>query len=294
MTSLEVPPAVSFKKILLATDFSPASEKALLYARTFARDHESTVYTVHVSGRDEYQLLCPEAFAETFNELDRDGHGGSGILRSLLRGLPHEAPLHGGQVWQIVKDVAVRNEIDLLIVGTHGRTGVQKVLFGSVAEGVFRDVPCPVLTVGAHASNPNDPFKLSKVLLATNCGSGSLAPLYAAAMCAKYRADLTVLVVEEQPQPGDALSPGLIKEKLASIAPQLVSLNPAPLFLVANGEPSQEILLNAEALDSGLIVLGAHHAPDVRTASHLPWTIASQVIAGAGCPVLTIAENKTL
>lgn len=287
MPTLESPPAVSFKNILLATDLSPVSEKALLYARALAREHESAVYTVHVSGPDEYQLLCPEAFAETFNQFERDEAACSRILRGLLRGLPHEAPLEGGQVWKIVKDVAVRNEIDLLIVGTHGRTGVQKVLFGSVAEEVLRDVSCPVLTVGTQARKPNDPFTISHVLLATDCCPGSVVPHYAAAICVKFGANLTVLAVEKELPASATLSPQWVKTELASIAPQLTSLRPEPLFLLENGDPPDKILQTAEAMDADLIVLGAHHPRDVRAASHLPWATASQVIAGSSCPVLT-------
>jgi nucleotide-binding universal stress UspA family protein len=289
MPTLEAPPVVSFKNILLATDFSPASERALLYARAFAREHDSFVYTVHVSGPDEYQLLCPEAFTETFNQLEHDGTVGLGILRGLLRGLPSEVPLDGGQIWKTVKDVAVRNEIDLLMVGTHGRTGLQKVLLGSVAEEVFRDAPCPVLTVGAQARKPSDPFKISKVLLATDCCPGTVAPLYAAAICAKFGAALTALVVGEELSSNHHVTPQLIKEKLSAAAPELMSLDPAPIFLTEHGDPTERILKAAETMDAGLIVLGVHHPANVRTASHVPWGTASQVIAGSSCPVLTCA-----
>ena len=292
MPILEAPPAISFKNILLATDFSPASDNALLYARAFAREHESAVYTVHVSGPDEYQLLCPEAFAESSNQFERDGVACSGILRGLLRGLPHEVPLQGGQVWKIIKDVAARNEIDLLIVGTHGRTGVQKVLFGSVAEEVFRDVSCPVLTVAAQARKPSDPFKISRVLLATDCCPGSVAPHYAAAICAKYSATLTALVVGKEFPAGGTVSSQDVKAELASIAPQLTLLSSEPLLLRENGDPPDKILQTAKRMDVDLIVLGAHHPRDVRTASHLPWATASQVIAGSICPVLTCATRS--
>src|SRR5215471_21184552 len=157
MKTLEPTVSVSFKNILLATDLSPASERALQFAQAFAREH-AAVHTLHVSGADNYQLLCPEAFATTFNAAGND-RSSTKILSGLLEGLPCEVPVHGSHVWEVIADVAARNEIDLLILGTHGRKGMQKLLFGSVAEEVFRAVNCPVLTVGSDVAKPDpDPM----------------------------------------------------------------------------------------------------------------------------------------
>src|SRR5262249_20919300 len=153
MKTLEPTLSVSLKNILLATDLSPASEIVLQYAQPFAREHVAA-HKLHVSGADNYQLLCPEAFASTFNTF-RDDRSSTETLSGLLEGLPCEAPVHGTHVWEVIADVAARNEIDLLILGTHGRKGVQKLLFGSVAEEVFRAVNCPVLTVGSDAAGPD-------------------------------------------------------------------------------------------------------------------------------------------
>src|SRR5215472_12127514 len=132
MPTLEPIVSVSLKNILLATDLSPASERALQFAQAFAREH-AAVHTLHVNGSDNYQLLCPEAFAATFNTA-RDSRSGNKVLGGLLHGLPCEVPVHGTRTWEVIADVTARNEIDLLILGTHGRKGLQKLLFGSVAE----------------------------------------------------------------------------------------------------------------------------------------------------------------
>ncbi|HLW51557.1 MAG TPA: universal stress protein [Candidatus Angelobacter sp.] len=292
MELVEAASSVSFKNILLATDLSAASEKALLYARAFSRDQHSHVHTIHVSAPGDYQLLCPEAFAETFNPLEPGGNVGSGLLRGLLRGLPHEVPLRGNKVWEIIEDVALRNEIDLLIVGTHGRTGVQKMLFGSVAEEVFRDTSCPVLTVGEHVKKPASGFRGQKVLLATDCRPTSLAPHFAAAICEDLGGELTVLVVGDANPANQPWIRQRIKDQLGSAAPQLNSLFPRPVFLVENGDPPDQILRVAATLDADLIVLGAHHPRDVRNAAHFPWSTASQVIAAARCPVLTVRDRR--
>ncbi len=112
MKSLEQTALISLKNILLATDLSPSSAMALAYARALGNEHGARVHTLHVSGLDNYQLLCPEAFAETFNRKDQSSQSDSEVLRELLEGLPCEVPLHGSHVWEVIADVVRRNEID--------------------------------------------------------------------------------------------------------------------------------------------------------------------------------------
>jgi nucleotide-binding universal stress UspA family protein len=73
-------------------------------------------------------------------------------LENELQGLPHEFHFPVGDVWQNLANIIEGRDIDLLILGTHGRTGIGKVLMGSVAETVFRQATCPVLTVGPAVS----------------------------------------------------------------------------------------------------------------------------------------------
>lgn len=282
---------ISFKNVLLATDLSGSAEMALSYGRAFARDG-ADVHVVHVSGLDDYQLLCAEAFATTFDQEAYAGNDQSGALRELLQGLPREVPVHGRRVWEIIGDVARRNEVDLVIVGTHGRTGVPKLMLGSVAEEVLRDISCPVLTVGARAKAPNGGLVIKKVLLATDCSPHSLAPIYASSICERFGGELTVLVVGKESPRSHSVIHQEVREQITSIAPQLMSLNPKPLFLLQTGKPADKILQAAEDMDADLIILGAHHPRDVRTASHLPWAIATQVIARAHCPVLTVRDAR--
>jgi nucleotide-binding universal stress UspA family protein len=288
MQTLEPIVSVSFKNILLATDLSPASENALQYAQAFAREH-AAVHTLHVSGSDNYQLLCPEAFSATFNA-PRDYRAGTKVLRGLLEGLPCEVPVHGTRIWEVIADVADRNEIDLLIVGTHGRRGVQKLLFGSVAEEVLRDVACPVLTVGPEVKIPDSAgFKIDKILLATDCSPDSLAPVHASWLCEHFNAAMVALHVTGNSD-GGLTNTFQLQDSLVAIAPLINQLSKQPNFTVEAGEPASKILQVARELGADLIVLGAHAPRDVRAASHLPWATAARVIAGARCPVWTVRD----
>lgn len=282
---------VSFNNVLLATDLAPSSDMAFSYARAFARDG-SHVYTIHVNGANDYQLLCPEAFATTFNRPDESFESGSAALGQLIQGLPREVPVHGRRVWEVIADVASRNEIDLLIVGSHGRTGVQKLVLGSIAEEVLRDIPCPVLTVGPNAKAPNGGLQINSVLLATDCSPESLAPSYAAFLCETFGAELTVLAVGQEASVSPFALRQKIKQQLASTTPELTVLDPKPVFLFETGDPADKILQVAEAQGADLIVLGAHYPTDTRTAAHFPWPVAARVISRAQSPVLTARDAK--
>src|SRR5215470_12901336 len=155
MKTMEPALSLSIKNILLATDFSQASEMAIKYAQAIAHRHGSRVHTIHVNAPDSYQLLDPDAFALTFDGPARSSGNLTDVLHSLLQGLPNQVPLHQGAVWEVVSDVVERNDIDLLVLASHGRHGIPRLLLGSVAEDVFRNVSCPVLTIGPDVKEFN-------------------------------------------------------------------------------------------------------------------------------------------
>jgi nucleotide-binding universal stress UspA family protein len=302
--------AVSVKNILLATDLSASSKMALQYARAVAREHppqhaktaraggpdRASVHALHVGGRDEYQLLCPEAFAATFDRVSETVDGLE-ILRVLMTGLPHEVPLHGTKVWEVIADVAERNEIDLVVLGTHGRKGLGKLLFGSVAEEVFRNVSCPVLTVGADVEPPKldaaGQLQMQRILLATDFNPWSEAPVFARRFCERFDAELNALHVVPAAEPlGEGMPWRKVRDAIAATNPEVLELRQKPFFLVEYGDPATKILLVAEEIGAGMIVLGAHHPEEAGASSHVPWAIAARVIAGARCPVLTVRDRR--
>ena len=295
MKTLEPAISLSLKNILLATDFSPGSETALKYAQAIAQRHASHVHVIHVTAPDSYRLLDPEAFAITFNQPGNSAINATDVLYALLEGLPTQTPVHQGLVWEVISDVVRRNEIDLLVLASHGRHGIFRMVLGSVAEDVFRNVSCPVLTVGPDVK-PCDGkgLDIQRVLLATHFEKTSSAPLYAALLCNEFHAGLTALhVTEERKDASDARSSeeGLV-ERLRSVVPAEANLWCKPECKLAHGSPSHGILDAARELQSDLIVLGARHPEPARINSHLPWATAARVIAEATCPVLTVRERE--
>jgi universal stress protein A len=129
---------MSFSTIVLATDFSPAAREAERLAGELARQAGATLHLVHVlplwsSRGEEAQKLATV-----------EGAVGPGLKRVT-------ALLLFGSAAPAIVTYARDQGADLIVVGTHGRTGVSRVLMGSVAEAVARLAPCPVLTVPAPA-----------------------------------------------------------------------------------------------------------------------------------------------
>lgn len=142
------------KKILVPVDFSKDSLRAVEYARNFAAPFEAQLLLLHVvepiyyaSPADMYAaspnlaLLIEEQRKAAQRQLEQ-------LAEKLSRGgTKVQTLLKSGSPAQVIADTAKRTKADLIIMATHGRTGLAHVLLGSVAERVVRLAPCPVLTV---------------------------------------------------------------------------------------------------------------------------------------------------
>ena len=142
------------KKILFATDFSDNSRYALTFAISFAQKYDAMLYVLHVIQQPSYPLGM---YAEiSFDAMDKFSQSISEAVQKEmqtlkekdLQGCPKYECLivHGTPFLEILRTAREKN-VELIVVGTHGRTGLDHVLFGSTAEKVVRRAPCPVLSV---------------------------------------------------------------------------------------------------------------------------------------------------
>lgn len=300
---------VSAKNVLFATDFSAISDAAFPYAAAICRQFGATLHAVHVlseasllmmtGGVDYVSMgtIYEDAINEAKERLDH--------ICSSLEGIPHRSYVRHGQVWKTLESIIHESEIDLIVLGTHGRTGLGKLLLGSAAEDILRHADCPVLTVGpkvsGHAKLPvisegHDlaPFELEirQIVCATNFGKNSdVIAQSATSLAEQFRARLTVLhVIEDYTQLGR--QPGTMEEgtrRLQQLIPPGAGLQYAPEFLLDFGSAPERILKVASDREADMIVLGARPSAEIGT-SHFPWSSAHHVIAQAHCPVLTIRE----
>ena len=144
---------IALKDVLVATDFSEASDAALLYGRAVAVKFGARLHVVHVADNIFTRALGPESAAMLPTVQTDIENAARDRLTELLidtdrSGPPTEsAVLTSSSAAFAIVDYARNNGIDLIVTGTHGRTGLQHAVLGSVAERVVRMAPCPVLTV---------------------------------------------------------------------------------------------------------------------------------------------------
>src|SRR5207245_11423834 len=92
----------------------------------------------------------------------------AGRLNEQLQGIEHEVVIGEGNIWEVVSKLINEKEIDLVVLGTRGRTGLGKTILGSVAEQILRQSPCPVLTVGTHVNLWSDEYATMSEILYSN------------------------------------------------------------------------------------------------------------------------------
>ncbi len=205
MTPAPAIASISIRRILFATDFSLCSDRALTYLLPIAAANQSYVYVLHVlpeavppaPGTD----FAPHLFAFNRHEAEKRIRGleNSGALWSLQ----HEVLMETGGLWEVVVEMIWKHDIDLIVVGTHGRGGIKKLVLGSVAEQIFRHASCPVLTVGPQVPAPASGSVFRRILYATDYSAGSLHALpYALAFAHRFQAHLTLLHVTSTAERG--------------------------------------------------------------------------------------------
>src|ERR1700758_1564652 len=146
---------VSISKIMVTTDFSPVSDRALDYAMALARRYDARIYLAHVITPDPFQFAEPQLAQATYEKVRQAAEEGITdiLISGKLRGVPHEVFLEEGNVWPSLEKLILEHEIDLVVAGTHGRGKGQKILIGAVAEEIFRQANTAVLTVGPPVKN---------------------------------------------------------------------------------------------------------------------------------------------
>jgi len=282
---------IAINQILFATDFSLASENALRYATALARRYESTLHILHV-----LPTVVPTIVGDGYPIGDvavlRNAEQSMAQLDALddVRTVPHEVAIGSADPGEAIVRQAADKHIDLIVIGTHGYGGTDKLLLGSTAEKVIRHATCPVLTRGPHAPAPASSDKFEHILYATDFFSGSSrALIYAVALAEEDRSDLTLLhVIESKPGSQDELLRWRYqdREHLSRMLPPDAHLARQPEFDVERGVPHEEILRLAEIKGADLIVMGSHFGG--RVATHVPWSTLHHVLSLARCPVLTV------
>jgi nucleotide-binding universal stress UspA family protein len=302
MKTVEAGQRIAVENVLFATDFSTCSDVALPYAASIARRFGATLHAAHVmptladalfiSG-EHWWAVADRENEETQKSIEQ--------LEKQLEGLPHEVETPTGKISDALSKIIKEDKIDLLVLGTHGRAGVRKLITGSIAEEIFRRVACPVLSIGPNVlSHPKEEIEFHKILFATDFSENSMAALpYAVSLAEEDQGDLILLHVIEQSSAG-ILDLSRVVSSLTGRLQELIPRDAEPWcraeslleFSELFAPPSNRILEVAGERGADLIVLGVHPAyGKLGVVTHLASNTA-EIVTEAACPVLTVGGQK--
>lgn len=295
MGTLKTEARIAVKNIAFATDLSPASFAALPFAAGFARSFGAKVFGFYVKSPAVYSIPEMGTVPATVEESRFAGQELEQRLKEQLAGVAFEVVIAQGDTWAALQKLIEERRIDLIVMGTHGRTGLRKAILGSVAEKIYRQSPCPVLTVGPHVSRkPEVAGQSQEILYATDFSEAAKAAApYALSLAQESQARLTLLHVVEKPGVGDLTYPGQFirssMELLRETVPAEAGLWCEPHFEVEIGPPGEVILEMARRRGADLIVIGAKkpEAP-LGLITHFGQATAYKIVCEAQCPVLTV------
>jgi len=285
---------ISFRRILVATDFSECSEGALRYALGIAHRYGSRVYFAHAVHSLGYTLGGAEVLEAAREQAWRDAERleGNLVRDGSLQGIQHQFLINVGPPWDILLQIIDHENIDLIVLGTHGRSGLGKLLLGSCAENVFRGANCPVLTVGPHVPGRRSAGNVpGHILVPTDFSPEAMhAARYALSLASEAQAEVTGLHVIDKFSGEAAHDKQVVLHALQErIGDWLAAIGdwPAqPKVAIKVGTSAEAILDAAEEHRVDLIVMGIH-APST-SEDFLMWPNAYKVVCEATCPVMTI------
>ena len=293
---------ISITHVLCPIDFSDISQHALDHAAAFAHWYQARLTLLYAFVSLPTLDLPPLVMTDT----DRAG------LESEMRGMAARVPsgvpvdLHLEQAEhahdEILRQVAA-TRADLLVLGTHGRTGFQRLFLGSVTEKVIRNATCPTLVVPPRASDvPADaPVRFRRILCPIDFSESSLSALaYALNLAEEADAHLTLLHVIEMPPElrENPLAPDFdvdrihaaaeadARRRLRDLVPEQARTYSTVETAVVDGRAYRRILLRAAEEETDLIVMGVHGRGAVDLL--LFGSTTHHVIRAATCPVLIV------
>jgi nucleotide-binding universal stress UspA family protein len=289
---------IHLKNILYATDLSECANKALPHALSIARRDGAMVHAAYVVPADSALFYMSPADWDMIAKADeRALREYVAALETQVEEVPHRVTTPKGNIPDALAKIIKEHEIDMLVVGTHGRSGVRKLLMGSVAENLFRRVKCPVLSIGPNVSGMHEPqARFRRILFATDFSQESLAALpYAISMADEDEARLIALHVVGEPAAGivdlDATTKFLQRRLRDSLPPEANFWCHTECLIEFNepsASPAERILQIAKIKAIDLIVLGVRPVHgEFGLATHLSST-TSRILTQAACPVLTV------
>jgi nucleotide-binding universal stress UspA family protein len=287
------------RRILCPTDFSEFSDIAFRYALSIAQHYRSKLFVEHVVEswqHPEAAFVPAHYYVEFRSHLLRKGQE---ELQKFVKNhasneIQPEPVVDQGIAADSILALAEAQEVDLIVMGTHGRRGFDRLMVGSVTERVLRKASCPVLAVHKPSrdflsSRAQDPTHLNRILFCTDFSENSLRALsHALSLTAEYNAELTLLHVLK-----DIPSGSSIDEATATAMEQLDNLIPPEKpkagrikSIVRRGSAYEQIIQLALEAQTDVVIMAVRGRGALNAAVFGSTTY--RVIQLGPCPVLAV------
>lgn len=284
-----------FDNILLCTDFSPASQAATNAAMQLCKGRDARVTVVHVSEYGPMSATTDEALDYVLGLFEKERSNLKSVAEQMLQyGVRAESIMLEGNAASNILDQIARSDVDLAIVGTTAARGLDRLLFGSTAESIFRRAPCPIITVGPGLTPAGVDQSGRPVIFATDFDDRSLDALRYAASLAEILGSrlhvVHVLPLTVRDCNGDAV-PSIVGDALHLLTLHIPADGVMPHCEILHGsDVSHAVIEYAKAQNAAFIVLGVRRKSAI--AAHLPPHRTFRIIMTATCPVLTVAYDQ--
>jgi nucleotide-binding universal stress UspA family protein len=281
---------ILFNRILVATDFSWPANQALKMAILLCQLFGAKLTLVHasvpvVSGIET--IPVPAEVLTTDLDADKEQMNQLVLSEPGLSALTPKVVVAYAEAIDLITRVSKDEKADLIVVGSHGASGLERLVLGSVAEAVMHQATCPVLIVGPNCKPEQHPSR--SVLFATDLKTTGLrGAQYAAGLAERFHAKLTFLHVMGQDferHRERELVKDRMRQELALLLPPDVEQYCKTKILLEYGKPDETITAVAKRERTSMIVVGLR---DRALADHAVWSTLSYIIREANCPVLGV------
>ena len=308
-------PMYPFRNILFPTDFSPHARAALKYAAAFAHSCGGRIvlFSVQSATVPDNLLTLPEHVFDTQDNkwlMQVRSEVRSLLADPLFNGLEVEPVIVEGEPAAEIARAVMNYGIDLVTVVTHGRKGLTRALWGSTAEEIIAEAPCPVLTIRppqhdfVEHRNGRTEIRLNRVLLSTNFRPSSAAATQVATqLTSQTGAELHVVYVIgdyfEQisvmfPEGGRAALSrfrNYVQERMAKLRGEE---GVRAITHISEGRPYEEIVRLAADKDADLIVIGTNVHASLFGGAPVLGAEIERVVRNAPCPVLCVPSTRAV
>lgn len=295
---------LNIKNILFPTDFSNCAAQALEHALFLAKQTGASVHLIHAIVLHQEDPHNPAYhFPDPVELQEKLGRVAKEMMHTTLQASSQNnenidiivEELRGYSTPHLILEYARSRDIDLIVMGTHGRRGLDYMFLGSVAQEVVREASCPVYTI-RESEQPRLPQRIDTILSPIDFSAYSGAALSVALEAVRmYGAKLQILhVIEkavypsfyEPPPKSDTNLLELVQEEIARFYAESAGTEGGAEFNVVQGHVVHEILEFAKRKKVDLIVIATHGLSGLKHL--LLGSVAEKIIRQAPCPVLTV------